>query len=95
MAINRLRNHTGKKKQTTPHATEARLAECCLNPFSSQSKVTELIVLHIQILIFRTLRNSADGHISSLNHLYPGGFLRNLWVGMCRWDPGTLNLYQN
>ena len=24
-----------------------------------------------------------------------GGYFRNLWVGMCRWDPGTLNLYQN
>ena len=24
-----------------------------------------------------------------------GGHFRNLWVGMCRWDPGTLNLYQS
>ena len=24
-----------------------------------------------------------------------GGYFRNLWVGMCRWDPGTLNLYQS
>ena len=23
------------------------------------------------------------------------GYFRNLWVGMCRWDPGTLNLYQS
>ena len=22
----------------------------------------------------------------------PGGYFRNFWVGMCRWDPGTLNL---
>ena len=22
-----------------------------------------------------------------------GGYFRNFWVGMCRWDPGTLNLY--
>ena len=21
----------------------------------------------------------------------PGGYFRNFWVGMCRWDPGTLN----
>ena len=30
--------------------------------------------------------------------LIPGGggkYFRNLWVGMCRWDPGTLNLYQS
>ena len=25
----------------------------------------------------------------------PGGHFRNYWVGMCRWDPGTLDLYQS
>ena len=24
-----------------------------------------------------------------------GRYFRNFWVGMCRWDPGTLNLYQS
>ena len=24
-----------------------------------------------------------------------GGHFRNFWVGMCRWEPGTLNLYQS
>ena len=24
-----------------------------------------------------------------------GGYFRNFWVGMCRLDPGTLNLYQS
>ena len=24
-----------------------------------------------------------------------GGHFRNLWVGMWRWDPGTLDLYQS
>ena len=24
-----------------------------------------------------------------------GGYFRNFWVGMCRMDPGTLNLYQS
>ena len=24
-----------------------------------------------------------------------GGYFRNFWVGMWRWDPGTLNLYQS
>ena len=29
-------------------------------------------------------------------HCTPGGgYFRNFWVGMCRWDPGTLNLYQS
>ena len=23
-----------------------------------------------------------------------GGYFRNFWLGMCRWDPGALNLYQ-
>ena len=25
----------------------------------------------------------------------PGRYFRNFWVGMCRWDPGYLNLYQS
>ena len=24
-----------------------------------------------------------------------GGYFRNFWVGMCHWEPGTLNLYQS
>ena len=24
-----------------------------------------------------------------------GGHFMNLWVGMCRWDPGTRDLYQS
>ena len=24
-----------------------------------------------------------------------GGHFRNFWVGMCRWNPGTLDLYQS
>ena len=24
-----------------------------------------------------------------------GGHFRNFWVGMCCWDPGTLDLYQS
>ena len=24
-----------------------------------------------------------------------GGYFRNFWVGLCHWDPGTLNLYQS
>ena len=25
----------------------------------------------------------------------PGGHFKNFWVGICRWDPGTLDLYQS
>ena len=24
-----------------------------------------------------------------------GGYSRNFWLVMCRWDPGTCNLYQS
>ena len=24
-----------------------------------------------------------------------GGYFRNFWVGVCRWDPGTLSVYQS
>ena len=27
--------------------------------------------------------------------LTPEGYFRNFWVGMCLWDPETLNLYQS
>ena len=27
--------------------------------------------------------------------LCPGGYFRDFWVGMCRWDPGTLSLYES
>ena len=25
---------------------------------------------------------------------WPGGYFRHFWVRVCRWDPGTLSLYQ-
>ena len=28
-------------------------------------------------------------------HFVPGGWGGSFWVGMCRWDPGTLSLYQS
>ena len=33
--------------------------------------------------------------VTNLGTLPGGGHFRNFWVGMCRWDPGTLNLYQS
>ena len=32
-------------------------------------------------------------YVDHITHLTPGGYFRNFWVGMCRWDPKTLNLY--
>ena len=44
----------------------------------------------------REARHLDKAQTSAMNsQICPGGYLRNFWVGMCRWDPGTLNLYQN
>ena len=39
---------------------------------------------------FVTLERSMVGSV-----VPGGGYFRNFWVGMCRWHPGTLNLYQS
>ena len=33
--------------------------------------------------------------IIALNLIQVRGYFRNFWAGMCRWDPGTLNLYKS
>ena len=37
--------------------------------------------------------------LPQLKPIYPGGggggYFRNFWVGICHWDPGTLNQYQS
>ena len=32
---------------------------------------------------------------SAIVEAWDGGYFGNFWVGMCRWDPGTLNIYQS
>ena len=38
----------------------------------------------------------SDGTLEPVKLPFPpgggGGYFRNFWVGMCRWDPGTLSL---
>ena len=34
-------------------------------------------------------------HLGIVHGKGGGGYIRNFWVGMSRWDPGTLNLYQS
>ena len=49
-------------------------------------------------VIFAYDREPAHGDSAIPPALYvqsPGGYFRNFWVGMCHWDPGTLNLYQS
>jgi len=41
----------------------------------------------------QTKQISKHDKYSSALSLSPGGYFRNFWVGMCRWDPGTVNLY--
>ena len=43
------------------------------------------------------LHTTKPGGFSCPHGCYPlsgGEYFRTFWVGMCRWDPGTLNLYQ-
>ena len=65
--------HTGKMKRTT----KARLADFYLNPFTFVGYRNNCFFSPTQILIFWTLRNSADGHISSS--------LGNLWLARLRF----------
>ena len=39
--------------------------------------------------------NSSQSRHSGCYSLEGGEYFRNFWVGMSRWDPGTLNLYQS
>ena len=34
-------------------------------------------------------------HICRMLYSGGGGYFRNFWEGMCRWDNGTLSLYQS
>ena len=43
--------------------------------------------------VLQHLPGCLNGGFQAL-HIPRGRYLRNLWVGMCRWDPGTLSLYQ-
>ena len=44
-----------------------------------------MVTGEIEKMMYYTLGNTPGG----------GGYFRNFWVGMCRWNPGTLNLYQS
>ena len=48
----------------------------------------------LKIFFYYAIKSKIN-HIKFTERGMPGGggYLRNFWVGMCRWDPGTLNLY--
>ena len=64
MAINWLGNHTGKKKHNL-----SKVSRYLFNSFYIRRLQKQYCFSPIQFLIFWTLRNSADGDISSLGHL--------------------------
>ena len=76
MAINRLGNHTGKKKHTT---LKSRLTDFYLNPFKFVGYRNNCFFSHTNPFIVNVIRNSADGHISSLGHLWLPSFERAQW----------------
>ena len=42
-----------------------------------------------------TGKGNCHGRYKSTNKPPGGVYFRNFWAGMCRWDPGTLNLYKS
>ena len=72
----------------------------CDSKFSVHVK-NKLIKTNKSLLILRTLRkdgyNQSEIDLLLIQQFYApgGGYLRNFWVRVCRWDPGTLNLYQS
>ena len=104
------RTHSWRSSSTTCHfvniyiPTVHRLCDQHLNkPLSLVyvymcSQVTDATIAlakkekQIKILFLRLTDRGILGGIAPGGG---GGYFRNLWVGVCRWDPGTLNLYQS
>ena len=53
----------------------------------------QLVWMRIDQCVFDDNKNAYFWKCTSVDSPRPpGGYFRNFWVGMCRWDPGTLNL---
>ena len=64
--------------------------------FNHGIAVPFICVLQLSNVVFVEVRMSRVEGISRVITLGGGGeYFRNFWVGMCRSDPGTLNLYQS
>ena len=44
---------------------------------------------------YRYYEKPAGDNVPSGQTRGGGGYFRNFWVGLCRWDPGTFSLYQS
>ena len=42
--------------------------------------------------VIKTTQNSFWSIVFAYRQPGGGGYFRTFWVGMCRWDPGTLSL---
>ena len=53
--------------------------------------------IQVTVLTLSESKRTAGISVGDVGSLVttPGGYFRNFWVGMCRWDPGTLDLYQS
>ena len=62
-----------------------------VNWYRGKKGKKDLIFLHISNILTKKNVNSV------LVDFWPGGggFFKNFWEGMGRWDPGTLSLYQS
>ena len=74
--------------------------------FTLNSRVNNFIWLDIDLFSYNFLWRRHQLETQVENYLvqnrpprafviFPGRYFRNFWVGTCRWDHGTLNLYQS
>ena len=74
-----------------------RLLSCHTCPVRSPSLCEQGKLLFSSFLT--RSEGTTDESKKRLGCYYPpprgGGYFRNFWVRVCRWDPGTLNLYQS
>ena len=63
--------------------------------FSASGDTGNIIWLKASINISSIVGLHWVSHQNRLETVRGGGYFRNFWVGMCHWDPGTLNLYQS
>ena len=59
---------------------------CSGNPILGDPEAVSHVGINGTVKVFKNVRESPWAR---------GWYFRNFWVGMCRWDPGTLNLYQS
>ena len=62
--------------------------------WSNRTATNDVVVDDFRILFQNNEKIHWRGFLCR-DHGPGGGYFRNFWVEMCRWEPGTLNLYQS